>query len=81
MTKDDLKRANEIVEEIERINKAIEVFMKNEEVCLMPEKVVLDGGFTKYVKAEYKFTGELKQEFIKVLINERAKLEAELLSI
>ena len=78
MTREDLNRANEIVKEINRINEVLKMVSESEELCLAPEKVVLDGGFTQYVKSQYKFTGRLKDEVVLVLINERGRLEAEL---
>lgn len=78
MTREDLNKANEIVKEINRINEVIKVASENEEIHLMPEKMVLDGGLTQYVKSQFKFTGRLRDEIMTVLINERNRLEEEL---
>lgn len=78
MTREDLNRANEIMREINKIDEVLETFSESEELYLAPEKVVLDGGFTQYIKSQYKFAGRLKDEIITVLINEKNRLEEEL---
>lgn len=81
MTREDLDRANQIVSEINRINEVIESIAESEEVHLMPEKIVLDGGLTQYVKSLYTFSGDMKEKVIVILGEERNRLEGELADI
>lgn len=60
MTREDFEKAKELINEIEKLRKVLTKMEQDEIICLAPEQMILDGGFTKFVQADYKFSGKLK---------------------
>lgn len=78
MTREDFEKAKELINEIEKLRKVLTKIEQDEIICLAPEQMILDGGFTKIVQADYKFSGELKLHITKTIRSYIQNMEYEL---
>lgn len=78
MTREHFEEAKLLIREIDVLKDVAAIISVEDEIYLAPKKVEMDGGYSNYLKSQYKFSGELKQRIVATIRGYIDDLEGEL---